>query len=94
MLHIALDNGFEGPEAFARAFKRNFGQSPSDFRCEAQWQKWHAVYATSNEVREEHMKKQWQLDDVKIVMFQDTASGLDYTPWGSDAHRRFHPQIH
>lgn len=72
VLNVAYDSGFEGPEAFARAFKRNFGQSPSDFRAEPQWHKWQALYATSKAVREQHMKNKWQLDDVKIVPFTDT----------------------
>ncbi|WHO40906.1 AraC family transcriptional regulator [Sphingobium sp. AP49] len=29
---IALDAGYDAPDAFARAFRRNFGQSPSSFR--------------------------------------------------------------
>lgn len=32
ILEIALQNGYESPEAFARAFKQEFGQPPSDFR--------------------------------------------------------------
>jgi len=32
IMDIALDARFESPEAFARAFKRAFGQTPSDFR--------------------------------------------------------------
>tara|TARA_R110002096_G_scaffold14950_2_gene52743 strand:- start:2234 stop:3136 length:903 start_codon:yes stop_codon:yes gene_type:complete len=32
ILEIALQNGYESPEAFARAFKQEFGQTPSDFR--------------------------------------------------------------
>ncbi|HXP97616.1 MAG TPA: AraC family transcriptional regulator, partial [Telmatospirillum sp.] len=29
VLQIALDSGYEGPEAFARAFKQRFTQTPS-----------------------------------------------------------------
>lgn len=32
VLEIALDAGYAGPEAFARAFKRQFGRSPSEYR--------------------------------------------------------------
>jgi len=32
IMDIALDARFESPEAFARAFKRAFGRTPSDFR--------------------------------------------------------------
>jgi len=34
VLEIALDSGFEGPEAFSRAFRRHFDQSPTGFRRE------------------------------------------------------------
>ena len=30
---VALATGYEGPEAFARAFRQFSGQSPSDFRA-------------------------------------------------------------
>lgn len=41
IIEIALEAGFESPEAFARAFKRTFDQSPSSFRAEPQWPQWH-----------------------------------------------------
>jgi len=41
IIEIALAAGFESPEAFARAFKRTFNQSPSEFRAEPQWPEWH-----------------------------------------------------
>lgn len=41
IVEIALEAGFESPEAFARAFKRTFDQSPSCFRAEPKWSEWH-----------------------------------------------------
>ncbi|WP_331344770.1 AraC family transcriptional regulator [Cellvibrio sp. UBA7661] len=41
VIDIALEAGFESPEAFARAFKRTFDQSPSAFRGEPNWPAWH-----------------------------------------------------
>jgi AraC family transcriptional regulator len=41
VIDIALEAGFESPEAFARAFKRTFDQSPSEFRGEPNWPEWH-----------------------------------------------------
>ncbi len=41
IIDIALEAGFESSEAFARAFKRTFDQSPSEFRAEPQWPEWH-----------------------------------------------------
>ena len=37
IIDIALEAGFESPESFARAFKRTFDQSPSEFRAEPRW---------------------------------------------------------
>lgn len=42
IIDIALEASFESPEAFARAFKRTFTQSPSEFRVQPQWPQWHA----------------------------------------------------
>ncbi len=44
VLDIALQAGFDSGEAFARAFKRAFGQSPSVFRREPLWQAWNAAF--------------------------------------------------
>lgn len=38
---IAFEAGFDSPEAFARAFKRTFDQSPSEFRAQPHWPEWH-----------------------------------------------------
>jgi AraC family transcriptional regulator len=39
---IALATGYEGPEAFARAFRQYSGQSPSEFRSQPDWTEWHS----------------------------------------------------
>ena len=44
VIEIALDAGFDSPEAFARAFKRSFDQTPSVFRVEPNWQNWHRKF--------------------------------------------------
>lgn len=41
---IALNAGFESPEAFSRAFKRTFNQSPSEFRACPQWPQWYSRF--------------------------------------------------
>ena len=38
IIDIALDAGFENPESFSRAFKKAYGQTPSQFRKEPQWE--------------------------------------------------------
>jgi AraC family transcriptional regulator len=73
VLEIAFASGYEGPEAFARAFKKVTGQSPSDFRRQPEWTAWHAAYADLRELRATHMKAQNTPDQVRIVDFPNTA---------------------
>lgn len=72
IVDIALANGYEGPEAFARAFKNSIGQSPSDFRKQPQWGPWYAIYQPISALRSTHMATKYRADDVKIVHFSDT----------------------
>jgi AraC family transcriptional regulator len=44
IIDIALDTGFETPDSFSRAFKKAFGQTPSDFRKRPEWPQWHQRY--------------------------------------------------
>lgn len=44
IIDIALDAGFENPESFTRAFRNSFGQSPSEFRRQPDWESWHERY--------------------------------------------------
>jgi len=41
IIDIAFEAGFESAEAFSRAFKREYEQSPSEFRKSPKWQQWH-----------------------------------------------------
>lgn len=45
IIAVALDAGYQSPEAFARAFRRWFGQSPSTFRASPDWPAWSAALA-------------------------------------------------
>lgn len=45
VLDAAQDAGFASPEAFSRAFRRVFGQAPSAFRRNPDWQLWNTVFA-------------------------------------------------
>jgi AraC family transcriptional regulator len=40
ILQIALDSGYEGPEAFCRAFKQRLGRAPTAFRLAPHWTPW------------------------------------------------------
>ncbi|HID36607.1 MAG TPA: helix-turn-helix domain-containing protein [Ghiorsea sp.] len=44
VIDIAYDAKFENPESFSRAFKKAFGQTPSQFRKAPKWQPWHEKY--------------------------------------------------
>ncbi|GFO66414.1 AraC family transcriptional regulator [Geomonas paludis] len=65
IIDIALDAGFESPEAFSRAFKQVFGQSPSQFRKSPQWQPWKERFRPPPMQRREEM-------EVRIVEFPET----------------------
>lgn len=72
VLDIALASGYGGPEAFARAFRKSTGQSPSEFRRQPKWTAWHAAYRPLSELRIEHMKPQYRAEDVRVVQFPET----------------------
>jgi AraC family transcriptional regulator len=67
VLEIALDSGYEGPEAFSRAFKQLIGQTPSEFRAAPDWQHYRRALQPIDEMRKVHMKQQWQSSDIRIV---------------------------
>lgn len=72
ILEVALESGYEGPEAFARAFKRRMGQTPSEFRKQPRWEPWHTTYQPVSELRTQHMKPTLQAAQVKVVVFPET----------------------
>ncbi|MBP9086051.1 MAG: GyrI-like domain-containing protein [Kofleriaceae bacterium] len=71
VLTIALSNGYDGPEAFARAFKKTTGQSPTQFRQQPCWDSWPDHFAAITRIRSEHMSPTFQLDDVTIIATHD-----------------------
>ncbi|MGM3275001.1 AraC family transcriptional regulator [Ralstonia sp. 24A2] len=68
---IALACGYEAPEAFARAFRKQTGQSPSDFRAAPQWGTWATDLQALRALRSEHMPAQPQSHFVEIVERED-----------------------
>lgn len=72
IIDIALANGYETPESFSRAFKKESGQSPSGFREQPQWDPWYAIYQSLKELRILTMQNTYSIEDVKIVDFNDT----------------------
>jgi len=70
IIDIAFEAGFESSEAFSRAYKRTFLQSPSDFRAQPNWQHWKSCFEYRlSPIREINMQ-------VKIVDFAATKVAL------------------
>lgn len=62
---IAMDAGYDAPDAFARAFRQRFGQSPSSFRKSPDWEPWLAAFGPLDNARSKLMKT-FTTDDVTI----------------------------
>ncbi|MEN5236089.1 MULTISPECIES: AraC family transcriptional regulator [Pseudomonas] len=65
VLQVALDAGFDSPEAFARAFRRDFALSPSAFRRAPDWRAWNTAFHIPHFARSISMQ-------VRIVDFTQT----------------------
>lgn len=63
---IAMDAGYEAPDAFARAFRQRFGQSPSSFRDAPEWEPWLSAFGPLDNARSKRMHKTFTPDDVTI----------------------------
>ncbi|RZJ04923.1 MAG: helix-turn-helix domain-containing protein [Brevundimonas sp.] len=63
---IALDAGYETPDAFARAFRQRFRQSPSDFRKSPDWVPWLQAFGPLNSARSKLVPTTFTPDQVTI----------------------------
>ena len=63
---IAMDDGYDAPDAFARAFRQRFGQSPSSFRTSPDWEPWLAAFGPFDNARSKLMQTAFTPDDVTI----------------------------
>jgi len=63
---IALDAGYETPDAFARAFRQRFRQSPSSFRKSPDWEPWLRAFGPLNSARSKIMPTTFTPDQVSI----------------------------
>ncbi|MEE7446766.1 AraC family transcriptional regulator [Methylobacterium radiotolerans] len=63
---VAMDAGYVAPDAFARAFRQRFGQSPSSFRKDPDWEPWLAAFGPLEEARSKIMQRTFTADDVVI----------------------------
>lgn len=72
VMQAALDSGYEGPEAFARAFKRALGQTPSSFRKQPDWTPWHSALGPIEQARSKIMTTEFSDAQIKLVDFPAT----------------------
>ena len=63
---IAMDAGYDAPDAFARAFRQRFGQSPSSFRKSPDWGAWLMAFGPFDKARNTLMQIIFEPDDVTI----------------------------
>jgi AraC family transcriptional regulator len=63
---IAMDAGYDAPDAFARAFRQRFGQSPSSFRKSPDWVPWLTAFGPLDNARSKLMEIIFTPDDVMI----------------------------
>ncbi|MET4898146.1 AraC family transcriptional regulator [Sphingomonadaceae bacterium jetA1] len=63
---IAFDAGYDAPDAFARAFRRCLGRSPSAFRKAPDREPWHAAFAPLDQARNQSMPPPFTVHDVTI----------------------------
>lgn len=63
---IALDAGYETPDAFARAFRQRFRQSPSSFRKSPDWEPWLRAFGPFNAARSKLMPTTFTPDQISI----------------------------
>jgi len=63
---IAMDAGYDAPDAFARAFRQRFGQSPSSFRKAPDWAPWLAAFGPFDNARSKLMQITYDENDVII----------------------------
>jgi AraC family transcriptional regulator len=73
---IAMDVGYEAPEAFARAFKHRFGQAPTAFRKDPDWEPWLAALEPLTGARKIPMQNPFTADHVKIIVAPPIAVAL------------------
>lgn len=71
ILGLALDCRYESAEAFSRAFKDRFRQTPSSFREQPNWIPWEAAKAPLQQARSNTVE-QFDTNDVCIIDFPST----------------------
>lgn len=73
---IAMDAGYDAPDAFARAFRQRVGLSPSSFRKAPDWEPWLAALGPLNNARNKLMPTTYTPDSVKICDVAPTSVAI------------------
>ncbi|UTW55974.1 GyrI-like domain-containing protein [Kordiimonas sp. SCSIO 12610] len=68
---IAFDAGYENAESFSRAFKREYGQTPTGFRKAPDWHTWHTLHSNIQDLSGQNMQA-ISSDHVDIIDFPET----------------------
>jgi AraC family transcriptional regulator len=66
IIQVALDAGYDAPDAFARAFRKTFGRSPSAFRAAPDAEPWLGAFAPMTEARNRLMQTNYDEASVEI----------------------------
>jgi AraC family transcriptional regulator len=64
--NIAMEAGYDAPDAFARAFRQRLGRSPSSFRKSPDWAPWLVAFGPLDNARSKLMKITYEPEDVMI----------------------------
>ncbi len=72
IIDIALANGYDSHEAFSRAFKKHFLQSPSEFRNKPDWTPWQIKYEPVIKLRTKMMNDTPDFP-VELIEFPETS---------------------
>ncbi|APH55491.1 Transcriptional regulator, AraC family [Granulibacter bethesdensis] len=64
--NIALDAGYDAPDAFARAFRKQFRQSPSAFRAYPDWQQLLETFEPLDQARSRRIQPRFTTADITI----------------------------
>jgi len=71
IIDIALEAGFENPESFSRAFKKMFGQTPSQFRQKPDWISWNGKYTAATIERKGTLNIDIvEFDETKVAVYE------------------------
>ncbi|MBO9587664.1 GyrI-like domain-containing protein [Devosia sp.] len=73
---IAMDAGYDAPDAFARAFRQRLAQAPSEFRKSPDWSSWLSAFGPLDNARDKVMQIIFEENDVTIRDVPETPVAL------------------